>query len=197
MNKTLVAAIGILVLASALFLNSTVQNGEKKAAALNNTKKVFGMISDDAPPPCVWDVQPPEKVMSEDKTQSVVVRFKNPEKKPCETYLSLRAPNFDTTPSKEELKISVPPGKTGSVSWILIPRKTGTYELAISDILNTSIYGITVTNIFGLNASQAKILSMLGSLFGPMLTIPWWVDKWFQRKKKQEPKKEDNGNKSE
>ena len=155
------------------------------------------MISDDAPPPCVWDVQQPEKIMSEDKTQSIKVAFKNPAKKTCETYMSLRAPSFDTSPSKDEQKISVPPGKTGSLAWIITPRKTGTYELSVSDILNTRIFGITVTNIFGLNTTQAKVFSMLGTLLGPMLTVPWWVDKWFQRKRKQEPKKEDSPNKQE
>ena len=186
MKKSFIAIIGVILFLGAYYLKDSIRVGENKATALNNTKHVFGMISDDAPPPCSWIVIPPEKVMSEDKTQSVVVGFENSEKKPCETYLSLRAPSFDTTPSKDEQKISVPPGKTGSISWILTPRKTGTFEVAVSDILNTNIYGITVTNIFGLNATQAKIFSMLGTLLGPMLTAPWWVDKWFQRKKKQE-----------
>ncbi len=27
------------------------------------------------------------------------------------------------------------------------------------------------------------IVSFLGTIFGPMFTVPWWFDKWFGRRK--------------
>ena len=37
---------------------------------------------------------------------------------------------------------------------------------------------MTVKDEYGLTATQAKLLALVGSLFGPMLTLPWWVDKF-------------------
>ena len=84
--------------------------------------------------------------------------------------------------SEEEINLKTK--ENGSMSWIISPRKTGTYEIAVSDPLNSKVFGINVTNMFGLSAVQAKSASILGTIFGPMLTVPWWWEKWFQRKKK-------------
>lgn len=188
--KTLIGIGGIVLLLYGLTLRNNLQNSEVQATKLDGEKHAFAVIGDDAPPPCNWEVTEPERVMAENKSQAVVVKTTNNEKKPCESYLSLRAPSFDLSPAKEEQHVTLPAGDKGSVSWILTPRKTGTYEVAVSDIIDTKIFGIAVTNVFGLTAAQAKVFATLSSLLGPMLTVPWWVDKWFQRKKK-DIKKED------
>jgi hypothetical protein len=112
-----------------------------------------------------------------------VINLHNKSERDCESNISLRAPGFDISPPKEEQKITIPPKNSGSLSWIIIPRKTGSYDLIVADVLNTKIIGITVTNLFGLSPTQAKAFSILGSLFGPMFTVPWWWDRW-QRKSK-------------
>lgn len=192
MKKTVIGIIGIFLFVFGIVLNNNLRNGEQLASALDGKKTIFGMISDEGPPPCIWEAQSPEKVMADNKTQAVVIQVKNTDKKTCESIVSLHAPSFETDPPKEEQKIRIPSGKKGSVAWVLTPRKPGTYQIAVSDILNTKIFGITVTNMFGLTAVQAKVFSFISSLLGPMLTLPWWVDKWFQRKKKQEVKKDEN-----
>ena len=40
---------------------------------------------------------------------------------------------------------------------------------------------ITVTDIFGLTPLQAKLLSYVGMICGPMLTIPWWYEQRQRR----------------
>lgn len=196
MGKTFIGIVGILLFVFGIFLSNTLRNGERSASSLDGKKTVFGMISDEGPPPCSWDAKSPERVMADNKSQAVVIEVKNTDKKTCESILSLQAPSFETSPPKDEQKITVPAGKAGSLSWILTPRKPGTYQIAVSDILNTKIFGITVTNMFGLTATQAKTFSFFSGLLGPMLTVPWWVDKWFQRKKKQEVKKDGDENKA-
>ena len=88
--------------------------------------------------------------MSENKTEGLTINLKSPKETECESTISLQAPGFDISPSKEEQTVNLPPAKSGSISWILSPRKTGTYEISVSDQINTKIFGITVNNIFGL-----------------------------------------------
>ena len=178
-----------------LYLGINLQKGNEAAVSLGDTETIYGMIDENAPLPCQWSVTQPESVMSEDKTQAVVVSATNSNDTPCESTLAMRAPNFDLSPSKEEQKLTVPVGGSGSVSWILTPRKTGTFEISVSDILNTKIIGVTVTTLFGFSATQAKVVSIFGSLFGPMLTVPWWFERWWNKRKqksgeqKEEPPK--------
>ncbi len=190
MTKFIIGILGVLLFLGAVILHSRIQDGEKQAALLDDETHAYGMIDENAPPPCSWEVNTPEKVMSENKSQAVVVKTSNSADVGCEILLSLRAPSFDMSPTKEEQKVTLPKGGNGTISWIISPRKTGTYEMTISDILNTKVFGITVTNMFGLSALQAQVASIAGGLFGPMLTVPWWWDRLRGRKKKEEIQKE-------
>lgn len=190
MVKTLIGLIGILLFITSLLIGNNLKKNEKLASTLDDEKHAYGMIGD-GPLPCTWDVKSPERVMSENKSQAIVVDVSNTTDEKCESTLTLRAPGFDMSPAEDNQTISLEKTGKGSLSWILIPRKTGSFELAVSDILNTKIFGITVTNIFGLSAPQAKIFSIAGGLFGPMFTIPWWMEKlWNRRKQKQEVRKD-------
>ncbi|MBI4067622.1 hypothetical protein HY407_04515 [Candidatus Gottesmanbacteria bacterium] len=161
-----------------------LNSDEKQAFSLDNEKISYGSVGE-GPLPCAWEVKDPERVMSEEKSQALVVKVSNKYDEDCQSILTLSAPGFDLSPNKDEQTIALRKKGKGSLSWIITPRKSGTFEIAISDILNTKIFGITVTNVFGLNAMQAKIASIFGGLFGPMLTVPWWWDR-LRRKQKQE-----------
>src|SRR3990167_4354020 len=134
MGKTLIAIGGIIILISGFILNSRVKEGEKLAAARNKKENKFAMISDEFPQ-CNWNVHSPDSVMAENKSQAIMIDTKNPAKKQCETYLSLRAPGFDMNPPKEEQKVTLPAGGKGSISWIIIPDKVGTFDVTVSDII--------------------------------------------------------------
>lgn len=195
MNKKIIAILGILLLLLSVTLGQRVFNGEKNASSKDDTQKKYGMIADDGSPMCNWDASLSEKVISENKSQAILINVKNPNKKTCESTVSLRAPGFDLSPNKEEQKITVESSSSGSLSWILSPRKSGTFEISVSDPLNTKIFGITVTNTFGLTASQAKLFSIIGSIFGPMFTLPWWAEKfWSRRKQNQNQNQNQNKN---
>lgn len=180
-NKIFGFAGLLLILISILNINSLIK-GDKAALTLDRENRAYGSIGD-GPIPCEWEVKTPERIISENKSQAILINISNQFDEKCETVLSLRAPVFDISPIKEEQTIALDASKSGSLSWILTPRKSGTYEFAVSDLINTKVFGITVTNTFGLNVVQAKILSILGTLFGPMFTIPWWWDRLRQRKK--------------
>ncbi len=191
MGKLFIAFLGIVLFFYGLTLGNNLQQGEKLALSLDDKKKAFAAIGEDSLPSCLWDVKTPDRVMAENKSQAIVIQTKNSAKKPCESYLSLRSTGFEKNPPKEEQKVTLPVGGKGSISWILTPHKAGTFDIAVSDIINTKIFGITVTNIFGLTGTQAQYLSVISTLCGPMLTVPWWWDRWRQKKQKQEVKKEE------
>lgn len=175
--------IGILLFVGSLLFGIKLLNSEKKALSLDKEETIYGSIGE-GPLRCSWEVKSPERVMGEDKSQAMLVELTNPMDTECESTVTLRSPGFDMSPNKEEQTIKLAVQGSGSFSWILTPRKAGVFELSVSDAFNTRIFGITVTNTFGLTAGQAKIFSFIGGLLGPMLTVPWWIEKWYFRKKK-------------
>lgn len=185
--KKFVAVIGLSILVLSLGIVKVLNLGKSKALVLNDEKTSYGTIVSDIPP-CTWDIEDPEPVMAENKTQAIVINLSSSKESECETLLTVRAPGFDTSPSKESQTVNLPADKKGSISWILSPRKTGVYDIAVTDDINTKIYGVTVNNIFGLSVIQAKIASFFGTLFGPMLTVPWWWDRLRKKKDNLESK---------
>lgn len=193
MSKVVIGLVGILLFFTSFSLWNNLLTGEKSALKLDDEETVFAVTGEDVVPPCSWSVSLPERVMAENKSQALLIEVVNSIDVACESIVSLRAPGFDISPAKDEQKITLDSGGKGSLSWILTPRKTGTFEIAVSDIVNTRIYGITVKNVFGLTTTQAKSFSIVGSLFGPMFTVPWWVEKWWhRRKRKQEHRNDEN-----
>jgi len=182
MVRIFIGLVGVIIFVLSIFLYKNIKTGEKLAFSLDNQEEAFGFSEI---PPCTWEVNPIERVVSENKSQAVVVNFSNATSAACESVISLRAPSFDISPLKEEQDIKLDSGKNGSLSWIITPKKTGVYEIAVSDILNTKVFGITVKNIFGLSTLQARLFSSLGTIFGPMLTVPWW---WDRLRRKRENK---------
>jgi hypothetical protein len=187
MFRKISGIFGVLLFFIGILLGGYLVMAEKLAASRDNTKKSYGMVAE-GPLPCKWEIAPPPKVMSEDKSQAIVIKVENLLDTTCESVFTLQSPGFDINPNKPDHIISLPASRSGSLSWILTPRKTGTYDISISDTLDTKIFGITVTNTFGLTALQAQIFSFAGSLFGPMFTIPWWWEK-LRKKKNSEEKK--------
>lgn len=180
--KSVIALAALLSSTLGIFLISDVRKSEKEAFKLYKTETGHGIVM--GPEPCVWEVTAPEKVISENKTFSVTINTKNISGTPCESLISLRAPGFDISPNKESQKVTLDMEKSGAISWILSPRKVGVYEIAVTDDINTETFGISVKNIMGLSAWQAQIAGGIGTLFGPMLTIPWWWDR-FKKKKSE------------
>lgn len=192
MVKKLIAAFGILFSVLCLFAYSTLQKNESHALALDKKESRFAEIGSGSILPCSWSVIVPERVLTLNKSEAIVVSVKNQMKEKCESTISFRAPGFDISPFKEEQTISLTSKGNGSISWIISPHISGTYTIAVSDSTNSKTFGITVTNMFGLTAIQAQLASVAGTLFGPMFTIPWWWEKLYTRRQKRPIKKEES-----
>lgn len=189
MTRTFIGGFGLVLFLASLLLGINVLIKELRASSRDDEQTIHAALSEDLPPLCSWEVTLPERVMAENRSQAVIVRTANSADRECQVTLAFRAPGFDVSPAKEEQKVALPAGGKGSLSWILTPRRTGAYQITVSDILNTQVMGIDVNDVYGLTAMQAKLFSLAGGLFGPMLTMPWWVEKWFKRKEKREPQR--------
>lgn len=183
------SGFGLLCLVVGLGVGGLLLGSLGLAALRDATDEGHGYV--EGPPLCMWEASLSRRVMAENETQAVQVSVTNPFTQACQSTLTLRAPSFDLSPSKDQQAVTVPPGRQGALSWIITPRKTGVYEVAVADELTTRTLGLSVTNVFGLNAFQAQLLAGLSSFLGPMLTAPWWFDKWQQRHRaKQAARKE-------
>jgi hypothetical protein len=194
--------IGMILLVggiwSAFSLRSRTDRGTLDARALDN---VFGSGGSSGggvkPDPCrsvlSVEVVPAQRVMSDSDTQVLTVTLINHDKTLiCDEDVGFYAPEFDFTPASPlERHLTIPPGEKRSLSWIIEPRRQGTFEIGVSlDPLGIEpIVGITVTNVFGLTIWQAQLLSylssFLGAFFGPVLSFTWWYRIWKKHRRKK------------
>jgi exosome complex RNA-binding protein Csl4 len=177
MTRTIIAVAGIVLFLVGLILGISLILDALRAASLDEANTIHAAISDDAPPFCTWEASLSTKVMTQNTSQALLVQVSNPADKECQSTLALRAPGFEISPMRDEQRVALTAGGAGSLSWIVTPLRTGTFQIAVSDILNTQILGVTVKDEYGLTTTQAKLLALIASLFGPMLTVPWWVDR--------------------
>ncbi|MGK7913570.1 MAG: hypothetical protein AB4050_19115 [Synechococcus sp.] len=103
----------------------------------------------------------------------------------------LDAPNFTT--SVEPIQtFSIAPLDATEFNWVVTPDKPGTYSVVVSiitsedfpELIASKNVGISVTNIIGLQASHISLISIVSTAFGPILTVPFWLEKYQKRKKK-------------
>lgn len=180
---------------SVFSLKSRLDQGMMDAKALDN---VFGVGGGGVQPdPCrsvlSAEVIPAQRVMSESDTQVLTATLTNHDNKlTCDEDVGFYAPEFDfspTTPLPRHL--TIPPGQKRSLSWILVPRKLGTFMIGVGlDPLGIEPFiGITVTNVFGLTIWQAQLLSYVGTFggtfFGPVLSFTWWYTIWKKHRRKK------------
>lgn len=182
MVKPLLATFGVIVCVAGLAMGGAVLVTAAGASARDTSEVNHGMVIGD--PPCTWVAVIAERVMSENETRALVVEARNQTPDDCKSVVRIAAPSFLISPRSEEQTLAVPAGRTGSVAWVLSPSKTGTFDIVVSDVLSTYALGLRVTDVLGMSAGQARVVSIIASVFGPMCTFPWWIDKWLQRRKR-------------
>jgi hypothetical protein len=124
------------------------------------------------------------KVMSVSESQKLTAILVNQGHEKCKVSITLDAPNFTTSGEKKQT-FSIAQYATTKFNWVLSSDKPGTYTVIVSissgdetaEIIDSKDVGISVTNIFGLQASQISLLSIFSAVFGPILTVPFWLDK--------------------
>jgi hypothetical protein len=158
--------------------------------------------------PLIEGLSVPGRVMSESESQVLTVVLSNHDRadgsirnspvngnnsRPaaCEATVTLEAPDFNLGPPETSQTVRVPLGSIARLVWVLSPKKAGTFRVVallhpVTSESNTAQIGITVHTVLGLTPAQAYLLSMVGYVLGPILTISYWVPiiaKWRIRRR--------------
>lgn len=186
MVKRGASLVGLTIFLIAVAAGALLLITQQQAQLRDRADEGFGIAMGDVLP-CAWEVDLSQRVLSENKSHSIIVNTANAMDADCQSALTLLAPGFDISPRKEEQTIVAKANSRGSIVWIVTPDEAGEYEIAVTDGIDTRVMGVTVTNLFGLTAVQIQMLAVVGSILGPMLSIPWWLDRMQQRKKTRPP----------
>lgn len=185
MIKNILAIGGILLLLLGLFLFFRVRQASNAASGYDNEWQLGGTEGVGVCTGLLREADVPDRIMSEQESQSLTVLLANDHDTPCNTTVTLAAPNFIVSPPEFNQPITLPPHEKLTITWILSPFRTGTYVISVSTPNEAITFGITVTTVLGLTALQAQLLSLLATALGPMLTVPWWYEQWQKHKEKQ------------
>lgn len=186
MWRKILVVIGIILLVSGLLLGLLLSLNQRNAlemdSVISSQAPVFeamcGQVEIEA------DVE--KRIMSEQESQLLQIFLRTNSPTNCTAVVDLNVVNFNVSPSETHREVMLRPEITSALTWVISPQKTGQYTIAIT--VNEAIItlGITVTTVLGLTAAQAQAVSVIGTLLGPMLTIPWWYEQWQKRKKEKD-----------
>ena len=199
-SKGLVALFGLVMFmgALALLVSSGISfpfPGESSAA---------GGGGDGELPPCLWEVsgavvgEVPEQgidadpvdldniVMKQSDNLALIVKatpFEGDEE--CSGTLSADAPSFNISPS-EAFTASATSQRPAIAALIFAPNTTGRLMFSVSSFGTTffELYDVSVTNSMGIGPGLSQTFTLLGTVFGPILTLPWWLD-WIRERRKE------------
>jgi hypothetical protein len=200
--KRILAAIGFLGLGLAALVGMTLIYLEQRARSLS-LDSIVALASKTTLPSCkpLISVELPRHVMAEGESQVLAVTLENTATESCEVRAMINAANFVVQPS-EEFRTSVPPvGKgTTQLAWSIAPQTKGEQQLVISIASGLEArqarVSILVTDVWGFKPRVAQFFSLLGVVMGPMLTVPYWYEKWRSReeRRKAQPRGRADGN---
>lgn len=111
----------------------------------------------------------------------------------CTVNVQLDITNFDMSPSENIQQASVDADQTTQVVWVLSPKSQGTFSYAVSfpgsQTLGVDESTVEVTNDVGFPAWITSVLAPAAvAVLGPLLTVPYWIDKYSEWIKKRKGK---------
>ena len=190
MFKRSLAILGLVLFLAGVATGLFLLSGSLRASGLDSYKSLGPGAGEPCPHP-LEQVGLNRRTMAEKESQALTVVLGNLDYSgDCEVTVNISAPNFDINPANPDRVVVIPPGeKAATAAWVLSSREAGNYEVVVTAGFDVQVVGIRVTNLLGLTAPQAKILSYIGYFLGPMLSLPWWIQKWeeYKRRKREEP----------
>jgi hypothetical protein len=130
----------------------------------------------------------PRRVLSENESGSLTISVRNSTEDVCEVEVRVFAARFDLIPSDTVQSATLQPDESAEITWIIIPRATGTQSIVVT--VGNRSYGlyISVTDVLGLSPQLRAIFQIIGYFFGPALTFPWLYTQWKEWKERQADK---------
>jgi hypothetical protein len=135
--------------------------------------------------PCAFinlDITVPRRVLSESDSEIVTIEASNLETVVCTARVHLYAVQFNAVPDERVEEITLQPGESTTVTWIVTPQVIGAYTIAASAGNGNTRIGIAVTNIFGLTSKSLGTLQAIGYFLGIVLMLPLLSELWKSRR---------------
>jgi len=135
-----------------------------------------------------YDIKPGNLVMTQNENMVLDVVAKPSEGDArCYSWVTVSGPDFSISPQG-----GWPMQATNTTpniqSFILSPTRTGEYTISVlqqgDSSYNTTLYDVSVGNWMGLSPFWSQMLVGIGTVFGPILTVPWWLDRRRESKEK-------------
>ena len=207
MSRGVLAVVGLILFLGAVVLALILRGpsppftGESAASGVAPAPapKADAPITKEPPPPtcALEDVRTSKARTTEGEPIELTVSLATDDQNWCRDTIALDAPNFKTSSNRSS--VTIPPlgsltdeeseeiaddaRSTQDFVWILAPEKPGAHKVAVSTSTDYKVLDIAVGDAIGLNPFWAQLLSGAGVVLGPVLTVPWWLDRWRERKK--------------
>lgn len=182
MLKNGLALLGLILVVAAVAVWLALGSRHTQATALDTTRPPAAPGEGDAPDPCLRAVESTvtlqRRVMAEGDAQALLVALFNTGADSCTVHVTVNAPQFSLSPPETQRPVSLLPQEEVDAAWILRPYHSGVFDVAVSIGGDARVLGITVTNVLGLTPRQAELISLIATFLGPMLTAPWWLERW-------------------
>ena len=128
-----------------------------------------------------------EAVMSENENMALYIRATPLEgDEECQSSVAISAPNFRVVPDSHFTEATS--GRPGDYVFILAPEKAGRKMVSVSSEIGYLAFDVQVENWMGISPFWDRVMVGVGTVLGPMLTIPWWLER--RRGDEQQPKQE-------
>jgi len=116
------------------------------------------------------------------ESYNIQISVVNESESTCEANIEVDAAAFDVKPDKKT--ITLQPGKTVDLHLNISPKSVGDQVINVTANGAESSVNFVVRDAHLLNRWQSLALSLVSSVGGPLLTVPWWIE--FLRKRRTE-----------
>lgn len=188
MNKKILAIGGIVFWLGGISLGIYLWLITSDARSLSGVEQ-DKLQSGDSCVTALKDVRVYPEIMSKSDSTALTAFLLNSDRnQKCEVVVRLNAPDFHVIGSEPDPIQIVPPRQNKMISWILTPKKSGTFQAIVdTGFLNQKV-GIEVTNDEMIPSLAQWWVSFLVYFLGSMLQLPWWLERWEKWKQQKQLK---------
>ena len=188
MNKKILAISGVFVLLGAMGLSIYLWLATSDARSLSGVEQ-DKLQSGDSCASALKGVRVSPNIMSKNDSRALTAFLYNSDRnQECKVVVRLDAPDFQVIGSEPDLIQILPPDQNKTISWILSPKKSGTFQVTVNTPFVSRMVGVEVTNDEIISPLAQWWVSVLVYFLGSTLQLPWWLERWEKRKQQKQNK---------
>jgi hypothetical protein len=137
--------------------------------------------------PCNLAIDPIKRILLFKKSFVLTVRLETFGKaKMCSSKVTILAPAFGVRPEEQEQQLDSQT-TTSPMLFNLLPNEVGDQEIVVTSFQQRSeVLHFVVYRYPFIPPSISLWFPAIGTLFGGMITIPWWLDRWSKKRNQKD-----------